>query len=305
MADRSPPLQGTRVVEQADGLPATYAGFLLAELGAEVVRIDAADARFTPGERVLHRGKRSVVLDASAGDVACKQALLAGADVLLHDGAAERAGTGAIECVLTPWGDAAHPDGLPADEALVHAATGVQATQWSWAQRPVWLVTPMASYMAGMLGAIGVTAALFARRRGAPAQRVAVSMVGGSLALNSGTYVRGPEHRGYLAAAGDPLGLIPTYGLYQTADGWIFVGALTQAFWVKLTTLLERVDLLAHPLLQTTPLAFGTPEIRTVVRDALEPLFRNRSTAAWVRALRDADIPCGAVQSRAEFLHDA
>src|SRR5262249_28549213 len=145
---------------------------------------------------------------------------------------------------------------------------------------------------------------LFARRRGAPAQRVEVSTVAGALALNSGTYVRGPGHQGYLAANGDPRGLYPTYGLFRTADGWVFVGALTQAFWVKLMTLVERVDLLAHPLLQVSTLAFGTPEIRTLVRGALEPIFATRSTAEWVRALREADIPCGPVQTRSEFLRD-
>ena len=294
------PLAGVHVVEDATSLAATYAGFLLAELGAEVVRVEARDQPRLPGDLVLQRGKRS--LDRAAD--ATRRALLAGADVLLRDGGVAPPGDGVIDCSVTTWGTRPHPRALPDSEPLVHAATGVQALQWSWGQRPVWLVTPMAAYMTGMLGALGVTAALFAERRGAPAQRVEVSSVSGALALNSGTYVRGPGHRGYLAATGDPLGLYPTYGLYRTADGWLFVGALTQAFWVNLMTLLERVDLLVHPLLQVSPLAFGTPEIRTLVRTSIEPLFAARPTAEWTRLLRDADIPCGAVQSRTGFLHD-
>src|SRR5262249_40185012 len=248
---------------------------------------------------VLHRGKRSV-------DPACWDAGVRGADVTLTDeaGPAVEATDGLVACRVTTWGDLGAPGGLPAEEPLVAAMTGVQAMQWSWAGRPVWIVTPMISYMTGMLAAVGVVGALFAQRHGAPGQTVRVSQLDGVIALNSGTYVTGADHAGRLLQGGDPRGVYPTYGLYRTADGWIFVGALTQGFWVKLMMLLERVDLLAHPLLQTTPLAFGSPEIRSLVRTALEPMFAARTTAEWLRALDEADVPCGAVGSREQFLAD-
>ncbi len=296
----APPLAGVRVIERAEGLAASYAGFLLCELGAEVVRIEAAaPERSAPGAHVLHRGKRSVALDQAAD----LSPLLAGADVVLSEDSVPEV-AGLIRCHVTTWGRDGHPRQLPSDEALVAAETGVQAMQWSWTRRPVWLVTPLISYMTGMLAALGMTAALLARRRGAPAQLVEVSELGGSFALNSGTYVTGPDHRGSLTQNGDPRGVYPTYGLYRTADGWLFVGALIDAFWVKLMTVLERVDLLAHPLLQVSPLAFGTPEIMRLVRGELEPLFANRPTAEWLRLLRLADIPCGAVGTRDDFLRD-
>src|SRR5207237_633632 len=146
--------------------------------------------------------------------------------------------------------------GFGADVATARAATGVQAMQWSWAGRPVWIVTPMISYMAGLLAALGVGAAVFARRRGTATGRVDVSGLAAGMALNSGTYVTGPETRGSLSQFGDPRGQIATYAVFPTADGWLFIGALTQAFLVKLLTVLDRVDLLADPLLQSNPLAF-------------------------------------------------
>ena len=288
MADPIPPLAGVTIVERGRGLAAAYAGFLLAAFGADVVR---AEPPATPAERVLHRNKRrarEVAADATIGD----------------ESASPPDAPDAVRCRITTWGDAGPRRTLPPDEALVAAGTGVHAGQWSWAKRPVWLVTPVVGYMTGMLAALGVTAALFARRRGAPAQDVAVSGLGGAFALSSGTYVTGPGHRGSLLHQGDPRGAYPTYSLYPTADGWLMVGALTEAFWVKLMTVVDRVDLLAHPQLQGNPMAFGVPEVRTMVRDALGPVFRTRTTAEWVAVLREADIPCGAVGTRAGFLAD-
>jgi len=181
----------------------------------------------------------------------------------------------------------------------------VQGLQWSWAKRPVWLATPMVSYMTGILAALGVTGALHARARGAGGQRVEVSGIQGALALQSGTYVTGPGHSGSLLFQGTPRGAYPTYGLYRTADGWLFLGALTQEFWVKLMTFLDRIDLLVDERFQGSPLTFGVPALRDVLRAELEPRFASRTTAEWIAALRGADVPCGVVQTRAELLHDA
>ncbi|HJQ84344.1 MAG TPA: CoA transferase, partial [Candidatus Binatia bacterium] len=296
--DERPPLDGVRVVEDTASLAGAYTGFLLAGLGAEVVRVESPATRRTPGEHVLHRGRASVARGA------CWDALVAGADVVLTDEAGPEVALapGLIHCRVSAWDGAAD---LPPDEALLAASTGMQAMQWSWSRRPVWFVTPMIGYMTGLLGALGVTAALLARRRGAPGQRVDASGLGAAMALNSGTYVSGAETRGSLSQFGDPRGQIATYSLFPTADGWLFIGALTPAFLVKLMTVLDRVDLLADPRLQAPPLAFGVPDIKALVRDALDPILRRRQAADWVRILREADIPCGALQSRAEALADA
>src|SRR5207249_372804 len=229
------PLADLRVVEGASGLAASYAGFLLAALGAEVVKVEPPGAaRILPGAAVMERGKRSATLDlARAADATCREALIAGADAVL-----------------------------------------------------------------------GVAAAVFARRRGAPAQEVRVSGLRAAFALNSGTYVTGRETRGSLSQFGDPRGQMPTYSLFRTADGWLFIGALTPAFLVKLMTVLERVDLLADPRLQGSPLAFGIPEIKDFVRRELDPILATRTTAEWLGVLGAADIPCGPVRTREQALRD-
>src|SRR5437667_333430 len=201
------PLADLRVVERASGLAASYAGFLLAALGAEVVKVEPPGAaRTVPGASVVERGKRPATLDpARTADVACWGALVAGADAVLGDESAPEvpATPGLVRCRVSAWGGASD---LPPDEALVAAASGVHAMQWSWSRRPVWLVTPVVAYMTGMLAALGVAAAVFARRRGAPGQAVRVSGLRAAFALNSGTYVTGPETRGSLSPFRDPGG---------------------------------------------------------------------------------------------------
>jgi crotonobetainyl-CoA:carnitine CoA-transferase CaiB-like acyl-CoA transferase len=304
MADAAP-LAGIRAVERGTGLGASYAGFLLGALGAEVVRVERPGAGLLRRERALARGKRSVILDPSRSpDRARWDALVASADAVVTEddgGPPVPSSPDAIRCRVSAWGGVSS---LPPDEALVGAATGAQAMQWSWDRAPVWLVTPIVGYMTGMLAALGVTAALLARRRGAPGQTVEVSGVGASFALNSGTYVTGRETRGSLSQFGDPRGQIATYSLFRALDGWLFIGALTPAFLVNLMTVLDRVDLLADPRLQAPPLAFGVPEIKELVRRELDPILARRPAAEWVRILRQADIPCGAVRTREDALRD-
>src|SRR5206468_6291113 len=77
----APPLAGLRVLERAGSLAATYAGFLLSEIGAEVVKVETAGvARQRPGEHVLACGKRSIALDASGW-----RALVVHVDAVLTD----------------------------------------------------------------------------------------------------------------------------------------------------------------------------------------------------------------------------
>src|SRR5207249_6690509 len=127
MAEEAP-LADLRVVERASGLAASYAGFLLAALGAEVVKLEPPGAaRTMPGAAVLARGKRSATLDlARAADAARRAALVAGADVVLGDESAPETppAEGLVRCRVSAWGGAS---ALPADVAYVTAAGGGQA----------------------------------------------------------------------------------------------------------------------------------------------------------------------------------
>jgi crotonobetainyl-CoA:carnitine CoA-transferase CaiB-like acyl-CoA transferase len=299
------PLAGVHIVERAASLGATFAGFLLAGLGADVLKIEPRGTVDTPGDRVVQRGKRRIVLDPEASGAWAS--FVESADVVLTDEvvAEPEPRADAVHVRVTGWGRQGHPRGLPPAEALLAAASGAQALQWSWARRPVWLVTPVVSYMTGILAALGAASGVLACRRGIDGdRRIDASGIAAAFALNSGTLVTGRETRGSLSRFGDPRGQIPTYSLFRTADGWLFVGALTQPFLVKLMDVLGRLDLLADPHLQGNPLTFGVPDIRDFVRGELDPVLARRSTTEWLAAMRAADLPCGRVQSHEEALRD-
>src|SRR5438128_1560704 len=119
----APPLAGLRLLERASSLAATYAGFLLSEIGAEVVKVETAGvARPTPGDHVLARGKRSVALDAPGW-----RELLGRVDAVLTDDSAPPPDPDPdlVRCRVSAWGRTRSR--LPPEEALLAAATGVQA----------------------------------------------------------------------------------------------------------------------------------------------------------------------------------
>ena len=321
------PLVGCSVLELCDGIAGPLAGWLLAELGCDVLRCEPdggadppspARARGPAGSAeaaVLHRSKRAAGA-VPVGDVA---RLAGDADVLLIDRDRLRAAGGLLDgerllaaypalvhCEVSPFGPRGPLADLPADDALVQAASGIMAMQWSYDGHPVWLNTPLTAYACGMATALAIAAALRARGRGHGGQRVATSFLGAALLFQSGTYVTGPGSRGTLVGqASDPRGVIPTYAFYRAADDWLFVGALTDVFWVKLCNALERPDLLAHPDLQGIPLSFAQPpERRAFVRRTLEEIFAARPRDEWLTRLSEHDVPCGPVQDRRTFLRD-
>src|SRR5262245_28514700 len=181
------PLVGISVLEVCDGIAGPLAGWLLAELGCDVLRcevkgvadlLEPARAR-GPGEgveaAVLHRSKRS----AGAIPLTDVARLAATTDVLLIDRDRLRTAGGLLDgdrllaaqpalvhCEVSPFGARGPLAELPADDALVQAASGIMAMQWSYDGHPVWLNTPLTAYACGMATALAIVAALRARGRG-------------------------------------------------------------------------------------------------------------------------------------------
>jgi crotonobetainyl-CoA:carnitine CoA-transferase CaiB-like acyl-CoA transferase len=314
------PLTGVRVLEWAEGIAGPTAGWLLAECGADVVKIERPEGdplRERLGFHVLNRGKQGMVIDLADPQRRERfRRLAAACDVVIVDDVERRldqSGLGydaarwpsLVWCAVPTFPSDREWAGLPAQDPLVEAAGGLSAMQWSYAKTPVHFVTPMASYALGFLAALGIASALCTRARVGSGQRVDASVLAAAMFLQSGTYVRGEKHEGSLAAqASDPRGVFPTYGLYETSDGWMFVGALTEAFWTSLATLLERPDLLTDPGIPHNPLAMTPPAIRERLRGELEPIFRSQTTGEWLRRFELADIPGGRVQSRREALDE-
>ncbi len=311
-------LDGVTVVEFCSNLAAAYAAMLLAEHGAEAIRIEppAGDpARLTPHFHVVNRGKRSVAADAESADGrAIAETMIRRADIVVHGFTPERArrlsvdakqiaalNPRAIALELPPFGNRGPDADFDAGEELVAALSGISGSQWARSGNPVPLVFPAAGYSAGVMGAAAAVASLLARRDGA-GQAVEVSLLAGAFSLQTGGIMRHEKMTSLYQGPQDPLGPIPCYRLFEASDGrYLFVACGNATFWNKFALAIERPGLVADPRFEGAP--WGIPkENWQALKDFLEPIIRTRPRDEWLRILREADVPSAPVMTRREFI---
>lgn len=250
----SGPLTGLRVVELAGLGPCPHAAMILADLGADVVRVDRPTAGFSLGaaERdVLLRGRRSVTADLkSEAGLALVLSLVERADVLvegLRPGVTERLGLGPEVCLarnpglvygrVTGWGQDGPLAPRAGHDLNYLGLTGVLAAIGRQGERPVPPLNLVADFGGGsMLLVVGVLAALHERTRSGQGQVVDAAMVDGVATLSQmlwsfraqGTWF---DRRGTNILDGGA----PFYDTYVCADGrHVAVGAIEPQFWTAL-----------------------------------------------------------------------
>jgi alpha-methylacyl-CoA racemase len=294
------PLSGCRVVELAGIGPGPFAGMILADLGAEVVRVDRpADGGRPRAETfdVLGRGKKSVVLDLKRPEaVAAVLDLVAGADALIEGyrpGVTERLGLGPAECLarnprlvygrMTGWGQ----DGPLAKQAghdiAYIAVTGALHTIGEHDGPPQIPLNLLGDFAGGSTYlVIGLLAALWAVRSGAPGQVVDAAIVDGAahlLAMTHGMLAAGAwtDERGVNLLDGGA----PFYSVYATADGrHMAVGALEPKFYEEF---LAGLGLDEDPARQHD--RGGWAALRRRIAEA----FATRTQAEWARVFSGTD----------------
>jgi alpha-methylacyl-CoA racemase len=301
---RSGPLAGLRVVEMAGIAPAPFACTILADLGADVIRVDrarpGADVFGVPGDP-LTRGRRSIGVDGkTVAGVEIVLSLVARADVFVEGfrpGVTERMGLGPADCLarnprliygrLTGWGQ----DG-PLATAAGHdinyiGIAGALDPVGRAGERPVPPLNLVADFGGGgLLLAMGVLAALHERTVSGKGQVVDTAMVDGAALLT--THLHGMHAAGLWAGGrgGNLLdGGAPFYDTYRTADGrHVAVGALEERFWAALLDVLE-LDATTLPANRFDPA--GWP----VIREALTARIATRTRDEWT-ALADGTDAC-------------
>jgi alpha-methylacyl-CoA racemase len=292
------PLAGVRVVELAGIGPGPFCAMLLADLGAEVLRVDRPAAARTGWPTVLARGRRSVAVDLKHPDGAgVVLDLAAAADALVEGfrpGVAERLGIGPDACLarnprlvygrVTGWGQEGpwrQAAGHDIDYIALAGALHPVGPAGGPPVPPLNLVGDFGG--GGMLLALGVVTALLERGRSGAGQVVDAAMVDGAALLTT-------QFHELLAAGlwrerrGSNLldGGAPFYGVYETADGrHLAVGALEPQFWAEL---LRRLGLDAGDLPDQLD-RDGWPRLR----QRLAALFRTRTLDEWCELLAGTD----------------
>jgi alpha-methylacyl-CoA racemase len=290
------PLSGIRVIELAGIGPGPYAGMMLADLGADVVRVERPGQAPDGAGPVSMRGRRMIVLDLKnpAGTEALLS-LIERADVLIEPfrpGVAERLGVGPDVCLarnprlvygrMTGWGQDGPWASMAGHDIGYIAITGALNAIGRAGGPPQPPVNLLGDFAGGtMFLLLGIVAALFERAQSGQGQVVDAAIVDGTASLTAfllGIMANGAwkEERGTnLLDTGSPF-----YDVYETADGeWMGVGALEPQFYAELVRILELDDLPAqHDLAHW-------PELRS----RFAARFKEKTRDEWAAAFAGTD----------------
>lgn len=314
--DAGAPLAGTRVLDLTRLVPGPMCTRHLADLGADVIKIEdtgAGDAMPPKLRALLNRNKRGIRLDLKhAGGVGALLRLVHDADVLVEGfrpGVMARLGLGyevlsainprLVYCSITGYGQSGHDIDRPGHDINYCAEAGV-ADQIGHGGQPALSNVPLADLMGGTLSAaMGILAALFDAARTGRGRHVDIAMADGALA-HAVMPLATLAAQGHTRRAGhDTLtGALACYGTYRTADDrWLALGALERKFWDALCDAIERPDW--KPLHRS-----GDAEVEQTLHDDLSRLFATLPLADWEARLRHAGACASPVRTLEEALVD-
>jgi crotonobetainyl-CoA:carnitine CoA-transferase CaiB-like acyl-CoA transferase len=323
------PLAGLRVVELAHIMAGPVAGLMLADMGADVVKVEKLpggdDTRRMVPPRVgsesaaylmMNRGKRGIAVDLKQeGGRDVLRRLLGNADVLIENyrlGTLDKLGFGwdavhalnrrLVYCSLSGFGRTGPYAARGGFDLVAQGMSGLMGITGEGPGRaPVKVGAPVTDITSGILAAMGILAALQARATTGEGQLVDTSLFEAGIVQTfwqSAIALATGVSPGPLGSA-HPLNA--PYQAFATEDGWINVGAANQAAWLKLVACLDAPGLAADPRYADN--AARMANLPALVAD-LAPLFAARTTDRWLEIFAQAGMPAGPVLSIGEMLID-
>ncbi len=318
------PLDGFRILDLSAVIAGPYATMILADQGAEVIKVEPlgrGDFTRAAGNRKgglsatflnNNRNKRSIAIDLKiAPGVELLKRLAAGCDVFVQNfrpGVVERMGVGEediravapsiVYVSISGFGESGPYADKPVYDPIVQALSGLASVQGGADDRRPRLVrTILPDKLTAITASQAITAALLARQRSGQGQHVRLSMLDTMIAFLWSSDMGGQTFVGHSVAPQRAASLIDL--IYQTKDGHMSIAVMTDAQWAGLTRALERPEWLKDP-------RFRTPELRDLnINDRLQMIqseLTRRSTEDWVRRLAAEGVPCAPVLTRTEMI---
>ncbi len=326
-------LEGIRILDWTMAQQGPVATMMLADMGAEVIKIEPpvrgdrgrgmkkirgeeAEARGVNAYFEAHnRNKKSVTVDLTNGkgkEIIYR--LAAKSDVFVHNfrvGSAERMGIGFEDLKkINPRIIYAHASGFGPEgpdrergaiDPIAQARSGLISVMGEPDGPPIMVPAGMADQVGAMILAYGIMVALMARERLGIAQRVDTSLLGGQMFLQGLLLLK------YTLCGQEPgrvsrYDIGPTYNSYRTKDGrWITVGLMQQKYWPKLCKALEVEGLEEDPRFSALD-ARNTNSKELIA--VLDKIFATRTTKDWLERLERNGVTHGLVQNYSEAVSD-
>ena len=320
------PLAGYRIIDVTQMLSGPMATMMLADQGADVIKVEppstgdltralgGGSRGMAPTFATINRNKRSVVLNLKdRRGIELLERLVADADLFVQNfrpGVADRMGIGEaalrrikpnlVYVSISGFGESGPYVHKRVYDPVIQALSGLASIQGdpvTGRPRMIRLIVP--DKVTALTAAQAMTAALLARERTGEGQHVRLAMLDAVIAF---LWPEGMARHTFIGSA--PVVVRPDARdlVFETADGYITVGAVSDAEWAGLTRALGHPEWLDDP-------RFQTPAGRVKHADARLELtaevLKTRTSAEWLARLEAEDVPCAPVLSREEVIADA
>lgn len=312
----APPLTGIRVLDISQVMAGPFCCMLLADMGADVIKIEPPGTgdstrqsmgfrmkgQDSPGFLALNRNKRSIALDLkSDADREVLYALVKTADVLVENarpGVAGRLGMDyatlsainprLIYASISGFGQTGPWSQRPGFDLIAQAVSGVLSSNGLPGMEPAKNSIPVADLGAGLFSTYAILSAVIGRQTTGKGQYLDASLFEAALALS----VWETTELWGTGRAPEPIGsanrMSAPYQAVAASDGWFVIGAANQGLWLKLLKVLGREELQEDARFSTNSARLQN---RPALIDAMAPTFLTRTRRDWIDALLEAGVP--------------
>jgi len=308
-------LTGIRVLDFGQYIAGPFAATLLAEQGADVIKVERPGGdpmRGQDGFMVWNRSKKAITLDLKkpeglkiALDLAVK------ADVIIENfkpGMADKLGIGydkikelnprAVYCSISGFGPTGPYAGWAGYEQIVSTVASVY-TEQGIATHPLYIVLPLASLYTAVDAAFYIVAGLCVREKTGRGQKIEASLF---RTIMSSFRQHNVEFEGMYRAPWGPTGPLPLYRPYQCKDGeWLFTGLGNPKFFTMFALELGHDEWLTDPLFDGAPFLIFPPR-NAQVMSMIKPIYKTKTRDQWLKQFMAQSIPVAPVQNVDDFM---
>ena len=325
------PLNGIKVIDLTHMLAGPYAGMVIADLGAEVVKVEP----LAPGEMTrgllqkdpnysfknfgayfitLNRNKKSVSLDLKSDEgLSIFYDLVKTADVVLNNFSAgvvkklkidfdslKKVNPRIITCSITGFGETGPHSSRPAYDQIVQAYSGGMSVTGPDASTPTRAGIPIGDLGSGLYSVVGILSALLSREQTNMGQHIDMSLLDVQISLL--TYMATMQTLSNIDP--EPIGnahfVHVPYNSFTTENGFVVIAVITDAFWEALLDVVN-VDSLRDPKFSKSVDRLKNQEF---IESELNKILSQKTSEFWIEALNDAKVPCGPINTFSQALTD-